>query len=63
VTDETVALAAPEMYDYPAERAEWAVALAVEVLGTCAEHPKPATAGWIGTSEDMVNAIREPKVT
>jgi hypothetical protein len=62
VTDETVALAAPEMYDYSAERADWAVALAVEVVGTCAERPKPATAGWIGTTEDTVKAIREPKV-
>jgi hypothetical protein len=58
VTDETLAAAAPELYDYSAERADWAVALAVEVLATCAERPKPATAAWIASREKLAKAIR-----
>jgi hypothetical protein len=60
LTGGTIVAAAPELYDYSAERADWAVALAVEVLATCAERPKPPTAAFIASRENLAKAIRGP---
>jgi hypothetical protein len=55
VTSETAVLGGPETFSFTAEAARRAADFATELIETCMENPKPATAEWAEARRDTDN--------